>query len=111
MIRSIADRVGQARLNSGVRAWARASRSSCSCGWMAMDRPFLAAVHLSRSGQPAQAAPKVTVRAGLIGRVTPAGQVTVPASSLTVKSSRVNPPGTAGYSGLGLMMVSCPASR
>jgi hypothetical protein len=49
-----------------------------------------------RLPRPAQAAPKVTVRmAALIGRVCPAGQVTVPASSLMVTSSRVNPPGTA----------------
>ena len=44
-----------------------------------MDRPSLAVVHCWRSGQPAQAAPKVTVRVLLIGRVMPAGQVTVPA--------------------------------
>jgi hypothetical protein len=54
---------------------------------MVIDRPSLAVVHRWRSGQPAHAAPKVTVRAGLIGRVTPAGQVTVPWSSLMAKSS------------------------
>jgi hypothetical protein len=63
-----------------------------------MDRPSLAVVHRWRSGQAAQAAPRVTVRAGLPGQVTPAGQVTVHSSSLTAKSSAVNPPGTAGRS-------------
>ena len=71
-----------------------------------MDRPSLAVVHQGRSGQPAQAAPKATARAGLIGRVMPAGQVTVPACSSMVKSSAVNPPGTAGRSGPGLITVS-----
>jgi hypothetical protein len=70
---------------------------------MVIDRPSLAVVHRWRSEQPAHAAPKVTVRAGLICRVTPAGQVTVPWPSSMVKSSAVNPPGTAGRSGPGLM--------
>ena len=52
---SIADRVEQARLNCGVRAWARAARSRFSCGWKVMDQPSLAVVHRWRSGQPAQA--------------------------------------------------------
>ena len=42
-------------------------------GW-SCDGPSLAVVHRCRSGQPAQAAPKVTVRAGLMGRVRPAGR-------------------------------------
>ena len=66
-------------------------------------------VHRARSGQVRQAAPKTTWRAGGIVRVTPAGQVTVPACSSTVKSSRVNPPGTAGWTGLGLITAWCPA--
>ena len=33
-----------------MRAWARAARSSPSCGWMVIDRPSLAVVHRSRSG-------------------------------------------------------------
>jgi hypothetical protein len=37
--------------------------------------------------------------------------VTMPAPSSRVKSSRVNPPGTAGRSGPGLITVSWPASR
>ena len=46
------------------------------------------------------------------GTVTcPSGQVTLPCSSSTSKSSRVNPPGTAGCNGLGLITVSWPASR
>ncbi len=43
-------------------------------------------VQEARSGQPRQAAPKVTARVQLIGRVTPWGQVAVPADSSTVKS-------------------------
>jgi hypothetical protein len=43
--------------------------------------------------------PTTTLRVGLIGRVTPFGQVTAPSwsprGSMTVKSSRVNPPSTA----------------
>ena len=45
---------------------------------------------------PRQAAPKVTLRRAVIRRMTPFGQVPVRSSSLTVKSSRVNPPSTAG---------------
>jgi len=66
-------------------------------------------VHRARSGQVPQAAPKMTLRVGVTGRVMPAGQVTVPACSSTVKSSTVNPPGTAGCSGLGLITARCPA--
>jgi len=47
----------------------------------------------------------------LIGMACLAGQVTVPACSSMVKSSMVNPPGTAGRSGPGLITVSWPASR
>src|SRR5690242_3938515 len=39
----------------------------------------------------------------------PAGQVTVRACSSTVKSSTVNPAGTAGVTGLGLITASSPA--
>jgi hypothetical protein len=56
-----------------------------------------------RQRQPRQAAPKVTVRRTVIGRVSPFGQRIVPACSSTVKSSMVNPPGTAGRSGAGLI--------
>jgi hypothetical protein len=44
-----------------------------------------------------------------IVRVTPAGQVIVPFSSSTAKSSQVNPPGTAGCTDLGLITAWCPA--
>ena len=47
--------------------------------------------------------------AGVIGRMMPAGQVTAPACSSTVKSSTVNPPGTAAGSGPGLITAWCPA--
>lgn len=60
--------------------------------------------------QPRQAAPKVTLRRVLLRPGTSAGQVTVPAFLSTLKSSRVNPPSTAGLSGLGLMTAECPAS-
>jgi hypothetical protein len=73
---------------------------------MVIDRPVLAVVQRARSGQSAHSLPKVTVRFALIGRVCPAGQVTVPVCSSMVNSSGVNPPGTAGVSGLGLIMVS-----
>ena len=76
---------------------------------MSSDRPSLAVVHRSRSGQPAQTGPKVTYRLLLIGRTCPAGQLTVPCSSSRMKSSRVNPPGTAGRSGPGL--ITCRARR
>ena len=62
-----------------------------------------------RSGQVRQAAPKTTWRDGGMVRVIPAGQVTVPACSSTAKSSRVNPPSTAGCTGLGLITARCPA--
>lgn len=74
-----------------------------------MVRPDLEAVHRSRSGQARQAAPKITLRAGVIARVTPAGQVTVPDCSSTVKWSTVKPAGTAGRTGLGLITARCPA--
>jgi hypothetical protein len=78
---------------------------------MVIDRPVLAVVHRARSGQSAHSFPKVTVRDLVIGRVCLPGQVTVPRSSSIVKSSMVNPSGTAGCTGLGLITVSCPASR
>jgi hypothetical protein len=87
MVRSMADRVGRAFLNASVLAWARAARNRSSCGWIVIDWPSLAVVHLGRSGQLAQAAPKAAVWFWLIGRVTSAGQVTVPLCSSTVKSS------------------------
>jgi hypothetical protein len=70
----------------------------------------LLVVQRSRSGQPRQAAPKVTWRRAVTGRVMPAGQVTVPAASSGMKSSRVYPPGTAGVSGCGFITASCPAA-
>src|ERR1022692_2169025 len=76
---------------------------------MVIDRPSLAVVHCWRGGQVAHAAPKVTVRAWLICRVIPAGQVTVPWPSSMVKSSTVNPPGPAGRSGPGVITVACRA--
>jgi hypothetical protein len=45
----------------------------------------------------------------LTGRVMALGQVTVPATGSTVKSSMVNSPATAAGSGLGLSTAKCPA--
>ena len=50
----------------------------------------------------------MTFRRAVMCRVTPFGQVTVPACSSTVKSSRVNPSLTAGRSGGGLMIGGVP---
>jgi hypothetical protein len=50
------------------------------------------------------------LRVRVIERISPFGQVTVPAVSSTVKSSRVNPPGTAARNGIGMITTSCPAS-
>ena len=47
--------------------------------------------------------PNVAVLAGLIVTVMLAGHVTVPEVRSMLKSSRVNPPSTAGWSGRGLM--------
>jgi hypothetical protein len=49
-------------------------------------------------------------RLGVIATVWPAGQVTVLACRSTVKSSLVNPPGTAAGSGIGLIVWTCPAA-
>ena len=72
-------------------------------------RPDLLLVHWARSGQPLHARPKITFRFAVTRRVTWWGQVTAVSSALMVKSSRVNPPGTAGRNGIGLMTASCPA--
>jgi hypothetical protein len=56
---------------------------------------------------PAQRS-EVTDRPADNGRVCPAGQVTTPAASSTVKSSTVNPPATAGATGLGLITAWSP---
>jgi hypothetical protein len=68
----------------------------------------LAVVHLSRRAQSRQAAPKITALRAVIGRVIPAGQVTVAAAALTVKSWGVKPPSTEGLSGQGLITPRCP---
>ncbi len=88
----------------------RAVRSNASWGCSRTVRPSLAAVHRAHSGQLRPAAPKTAWRAGVRVRVVPAGQVTVPAASSTVKSSMVNAPATAGRSGPGLLTAVCPAS-
>ena len=73
-------------------------------------RPSLAVVLRCRSGQSRQATPKTALRAVVIRRVMPFGQVTVPVVSSMVKSSRVNPPATAGRGGAGLMIAVWPCS-
>ena len=86
------------------------SVSAASFGCKSILRPRVAVVDWVRSGQPVQALPNVTRRFGLIGRTVPAGQVIVPAASSTVKSSIVNPHGTARLSGISLMIGVCPAA-
>jgi hypothetical protein len=56
-----------------------------------------------RAGTAGGAEDDMTAR-GIV-RVMPAGQVTVPFSSSTAKSSAVNPPGTAGCNALGLRAI------
>ena len=73
-------------------------------------RPLVLAVHRARRGQSRQGAPNVAVPLAVICRVCPAGQVTVPVVVSMVKSSAVNPPGTAGRSGIGLITAVWPAS-
>ena len=63
-----------------------------------------------RAGSRGTAHRKTTLRVLVMGRVCPAGQLTVAACSSTVKSSTVNPPVTAAGIGLGLITASCPAS-
>jgi Thermolysin metallopeptidase, catalytic domain len=61
---------------------ARLARSaSCSC--RCRVRPRVEVVHRWRSGQPRQAMPKLTRRVRVSRRVTPLGQVAVPAASST----------------------------
>jgi hypothetical protein len=72
-------------------------------------RPVLQVVHRARSGQLRHKAPKVAIRVRLSATACPAGQVTVPRCSSTVKSSTVNPPLTGTGSGLGLITARWPA--
>lgn len=67
-----------------------------------MVRPLAEVVQREASGHPRQASPKIALRLVVTVRVTPAGQVRVPAAVSGAKSSRVNPPGTAGRVGQGL---------
>ena len=92
--------LAQGRLGSPVRPGSAQQRVA---GVQVQGAASFAAVHRLRSGQVRQAAPKITARRAVIRRVIPAGQVTVPAASSTVKSSAANPPSTAGLSGPGLM--------
>jgi hypothetical protein len=77
----------------GSAARVRCARSSASCGCRLRLRPSRAVVQRARSQQPRQAVPKLTHRWAVIGRMTPAGQVAVPAAPSMGKSSRVIPPG------------------
>jgi hypothetical protein len=71
----------------------------------------LAVVQRSRSGQPEHRWPNTAWLLGVIATVWPAGQVTVCWSRSILKSSLVNPPGTADRSGSGLIVCRCPAAR
>jgi hypothetical protein len=73
----------------------RACRKMASCSCRLRTRPRALVVHFEHSGQAWQTAPKVTSRRAVMRRVTPFGQVAVPAASSTAKSSMVNPPATA----------------
>ena len=74
-------------------------------------RPPLAVVQRRRSGQPRQWRAKLTRPELVIGAVTPAGHLTMPADRSMRKSWMVNPPGTALWSGIGLIVWRWPAAR
>ena len=74
-----------------------------------MTRPLRALVHMNRSGQVAQLAPKRAWSCLFNPTVTPAGQVTVRLSVSMSKSSRLNPPLTAVGRGGG-SMTACLSS-
>jgi hypothetical protein len=64
---------------------------------------------LGAGQQPRRDGRAVATRVRLKATVCPAGQVTMPACSSTVKSSMVSPPCTGACSGLGLITAWCPA--
>ncbi len=72
-------------------------------------RPFLEVVQRWRSGQPRQAAPKVTLRRGRDGPGQPGWAGGGPGLLIDGEVIEGNPPGTAGCSGLGLITAWSPA--
>jgi hypothetical protein len=74
-------------------------------------RPRLAVVQRWRSGQPWQWRAKLAWPELVIGAVAPAGHLTMPACRSMRKSWTVNPPGTALWSGIGLIVWVWPAAR
>ena len=75
-----------------------------------MVRPAFAVVHCCRTGHVVQWAPKRAEPFFVIVTVMSSGQVTVRASRSKVKSSRVNPPGTPGRNGGGLITAAMSRS-
>jgi hypothetical protein len=73
-----------------------------------MILPATLVVQRSRSRQPPHADLNVALPWLLMVRVIPAGQVMVPLTSSTAKSSTVNPPWTAGRIGAGLTRSTWP---
>src|SRR5262249_58512072 len=86
----------------GWRGAGRAARWRASWGPIRRVLPVRLRVHRARSGQPLQAAPKTAYPVRVIFRISPLGQVAVPAAWSTVKSSTVNPPGLPLDTGAGL---------
>jgi hypothetical protein len=72
--------------------------------------PSRRAVQRFRSGQSRHAVLNFAQPVRLMGRMTPAGQVTVRSTWFTVKSSTVNRPGTAVRTGAGLITSMRPCS-
>ena len=68
---------------SAAQSW-RAARRRLSRWCRTILRPVLDFVQRWRSGQPVHSVPKLATRVALIGRVCPAGLVTVPAGSSMV---------------------------
>src|SRR5438128_5093140 len=73
--------------------------------------PDFDVVHRGASGHPRHRTPNVAEPLEVMATVCPAGQVTVRASRSMTKSSRSNPPGTAGRSAIALMAWVCSALR
>jgi hypothetical protein len=98
-------------MKSGSSARRRAAINSFSWGWISSLRPFLAVVQRKARGQVRHRTPNTALLVGVIATVSPAGQVTVPATVSMAKSSLVKPPGTAARSGIGLMVWVWPPER
>jgi len=76
-----------------------------------MLRPPLAVVQRRRSRQPRHQRAKLARPELVIGATWPAGHLRLPAWVSRRKSWMVNPPGTALWSGMGLIVWVWPAAR